>query len=76
MKTNKKNYNLLIGVAALIAIILIVAVIGYFVSRPKPFVIQGEVEATEYRVSGKVPGRVERFFADEGMKLPGANLER
>lgn len=69
MKTNKKNYNLLIGVAALIAIILIVAVIGYFVSRPKPFVIQGEVEATEYRVSGKVPGRVERFFADEGMMV-------
>ncbi|MGM9764285.1 MAG: HlyD family secretion protein [Candidatus Cryptobacteroides sp.] len=65
----KKNFSLLIGVAALIAIVLIVAVIGYFVSRPKPVVIQGEVEATEYRVSGKVPGRVERFMADEGMMV-------
>lgn len=65
----KKNFSLLIGVAALIGIVLIVAVIGYFVSRPKPVIIQGEVEATEYRVSGKVPGRVERFMADEGMMV-------
>ena len=53
----KKNYNLLIGVAALVAVVLIVAIVGYIVSRPKDVVIQGEAEATEYRVSGKVPGR-------------------
>ena len=55
----KKNYNLLIGVAALVAVVLIVAIVGYIVSRPKDVVIQGEAEATEYRVSGKVPGRIE-----------------
>lgn len=62
----KKNYNLMIGVGALIVIILVVAIIGYVVSRPKPFVIQGEAEATEYRVSGKVAGRIEEFRAEEG----------
>jgi HlyD family secretion protein len=62
----KKNYNLLIGVAALVAVVLIVAIVGYIVSRPKDLVIQGEAEATEYRVSGKVPGRIEEFRADEG----------
>ncbi|MBQ2330847.1 MAG: efflux RND transporter periplasmic adaptor subunit [Bacteroidales bacterium] len=62
----KKNYNLLIGVAALMAVVLIVAIVGYIVSRPKDVVIQGEAEATEYRVSGKVPGRIEEFRADEG----------
>lgn len=61
-----KNYSLLTGVIALIAIILAVSVIGYIVSRPKAIVIQGEAEATEYRVSGKVPGRIETFLADEG----------
>lgn len=61
-----KNYNLLIGVAALVAVVLIVAIVGYIVSRPKDVVIQGEAEATEYRVSGKVPGRIEEFRADEG----------
>ena len=58
MGQNKKSYNLVIGVVALLAIILMIAIIGYFVSRPKPLVIQGEAEATEYRVSGNVPGRI------------------
>ena len=62
----KKNYNLLIGVFALVGIILAVSIIGYIVSRPKDIVIQGEAEATEYRVSGKVPGRIEAFRAQEG----------
>ena len=62
----KKNYNLLIGVAALVAVVLSVSLIGYFVSRPKDAVIQGEAEATEYRVSGKIPGRIEEFRAEEG----------
>lgn len=65
----KKNYNLLIGVCALVAVVLIVSVAGYFVSRPKAVVIQGEAEATEYRVSGKVPGRIEEFRAQEGQAV-------
>ena len=28
--------------------------------------ITGEAEATEYRISGKVPGRIEMFLAEEG----------
>ena len=65
----KKNYNLLAGVIALVAVILIVSVVGYIVSRPKETVIQGEAEATEYRVSGKVPGRIEAFCAEEGQQV-------
>ncbi len=63
---NSRSYNLIIGVIALIVIILAIAVAGYFVSRPRPLVIQGEAEATEYRVSGKVPGRIETLFVKEG----------
>lgn len=65
----KKNYNLLTGVIALVAVVLIVSVVGFIVSRPKAIVIQGEAEATEYRVSGKIPGRVEEFRADEGQSV-------
>ena len=42
------------------------SIVGYIVSRPKEIVIQGEAEATEYRVSGKVPGRIEEFRGEEG----------
>lgn len=65
----KKNYSLLTGVIALVAVVLIVSVVGFIVSRPKAIVIQGEAEATEYRVSGKIPGRIEEFRADEGQSV-------
>ena len=65
----KNNYSLLTGVIALVAVILIVSIVGYIVSRPKETVIQGEAEATEYRVSGKVPGRIEEFRAEEGQMV-------
>ena len=35
----KKNYNLIAGVAGLVGLVLVVAVIGYMVSRPKDKVI-------------------------------------
>ena len=66
MDRKKKSYNLLIGIAALVAIVAAVALVGYIVSEPDPIVLQGQAEATEYRVSGKVPGRVEKFYAGEG----------
>ncbi len=66
MEQSKKSYNLVIGVVALLAIIVLIAVIGYFVSRPRPLVIQGEAEASEYRVSGKMAGRIETLFVKEG----------
>lgn len=66
MERIKKSYNLVIGIIALIAIVLAVSFAGYIVSRPKPMLIQGEAEATEYRISGKVPGRIEMFLASEG----------
>lgn len=65
----KKNYNITVGIAALVGIILIIAIVGYIVSKPKPLVIQGEVEASEYRVSGKVAGRIEEMYVKEGQSV-------
>ena len=66
MDRKKKSYNLLTGIIALLAIVTIVALVGYIVSKPEPIVLQGQAEAAEYRISGKVPGRVEMFYAGEG----------
>lgn len=67
MKNKNSSYNLLLGLLALIVIILVILVVGYIVSKDNgPKYIQGEAEATEYRVSGKVPGRIEEFRAVEG----------
>ena len=66
MKNKSKNYNLFIGLGVLLMIIFLIALVGYFLSRPKPMVLQGEAEASEYRVSGKVPGRIEKLYVKEG----------
>ncbi|MBR4817763.1 MAG: efflux RND transporter periplasmic adaptor subunit [Bacteroidales bacterium] len=65
----KKNYNLVIGIAALVAIVLIIAFVGYLVSKPKPHIIQGEAEATEYRISCMVPGHVTELYCREGQSV-------
>lgn len=64
-KTQKKG-NIWIGIGVLVALIAAVSVLGIIFSRPEEAVIQGEAEAAEYRISGKVPGRIEAFYAAEG----------
>lgn len=66
MDKKKRNYNIVVGLGALIGALLVIALIGYFVTRPKPMLIQGEAEASEYRVSGKVPGRIAELYVREG----------
>ena len=65
----KKNYNLVIGISALVTIVLIISFVGYLVSRPRPQVIQGETEATEYRISCMVPGHVTALYVREGQTV-------
>ncbi|MBR1576222.1 MAG: efflux RND transporter periplasmic adaptor subunit [Bacteroidales bacterium] len=62
----KKNYNLIIGLCALVAAVLLISLVGYWVSKPKPQLLQGEVEATDYRVSCMVPGHVTALYVREG----------
>ncbi|MBQ0087584.1 MAG: efflux RND transporter periplasmic adaptor subunit [Bacteroidales bacterium] len=62
----KKHYNVIIGLTVLIALLAVIALAGFFANKPKAMTLQGEAEATEYRVSGKVPGRVEEIYVREG----------
>ena len=53
----KKERSLVVGLIALIVIIVVLALIGLFLLKPEPQIIQGQAEATQVRVSGKLPGR-------------------
>ena len=68
MKKEKKG-SLLLGLAAMLIVVIIVALVGVFALQPEEILITGEAEATEYRVSGKVPGRIEMYLAEEGDKV-------
>ena len=71
----KKERSLVVGLIALIVIIVVLALIGLFLLKPEPQIIQGQAEATQVRVSGKLPGRVVEFMVEEGQHvLAGGTL--
>lgn len=69
METNQERDEskiLLISLCVIILVVVILAVVGFLlIDKPKE-VIQGQVEATAIKVSGKLPGRVEVFYVREG----------
>ena len=60
---------MVVGLIALIVIIVVLALIGLFLLKPEPQIIQGQAEATQVRVSGKLPGRVVEFMVEEGQHV-------
>lgn len=66
---HKNEGSLLLGLIALLTVVVIVAVVGMLSLRPEKILIQGEAEAAEYRVSGKVPGRIEMYLYEEGEQV-------
>lgn len=66
MKTKSQNSNMLLAFLTLLGVIAIVALVGFFMLSKGPDIIQGQAEATEYRVSSKVPGRIAEFRVKEG----------
>lgn len=60
----------LAGIAAGVAIILaIISLIAWFVIKPAPQLIQGEVVATTVKIASKVPGRIDSIFVEEGQAV-------
>jgi len=69
MDTKSQNTNMLLAFLALTAIIVVVAIAGFFILRKGPEIVQGQAEVTEYRVSSKVPGRILEFRVKEGQHV-------
>lgn len=57
---------MLVAFLTLLLVIAAVSLIGWIVLKPDPVILQGQAEAKEVRVSGKVPGRIEKFLTSEG----------
>lgn len=66
----KRVHNILSKafVIGLVAIVVI-SLIGILTMSRSHVVLQGQIEATEIRISGKLPGRVDTFFVAEGQTV-------
>lgn len=70
MENNKERKiaikNMIIAFCVMVAIILLIAIGGFFILKPEKEIFMGQAEAPELRISGKVPGRVVKFLVEEG----------
>jgi len=60
---------MLLAFSTLLLVIAILSFIGWIVLKPEPVMLQGQAEANEVRVSGKIPGRIDRFLVSEGIQV-------
>lgn len=69
MKTNKKNFNVIVVCTAIIAAVIVTVVIaGLLIPEPEE-IIQGQAETADYRISSKVPARIQAIRVSEGDKV-------
>jgi HlyD family secretion protein len=66
MSAKTQHNNILLAIIGFVAVIVVVALIGFFTLGRDPEVMQGQVEVSEYRVSSKVPGRILEIRVKEG----------
>ncbi|MBQ6162485.1 MAG: biotin/lipoyl-binding protein [Prevotella sp.] len=66
MSAKTQHNNILLAIIGFAAVVVIVAIIGFFAFDKSDEIIQGEVEVSEYRVSSKLPGRILELRVKEG----------
>ena len=57
-----------------IALIIIVALIGYHLKHSEPIILQGTAECTTYRASSKIAGRIEKMNLHDGQHVTKGEL--
>ncbi len=87
MSAKSQHNNILLAVLGFAAAVAIVGVIGFFAFGKADEIIQGEVEVGDYRVSCKLPARIEELRVKEGdyvhvgdtlaiLQIPEANAQQ
>lgn len=66
---SKKDKSLILTIVVILIILAALAIVGFLCLKPGPDTVQGQGEATEVRISGKLPGRVAEIFVEEGQKV-------
>ena len=66
---DKTKRYLSVAFVVVLAIVIVVSLIGMILLKKKPVILQGQIEATEIRISGKLPGRIDTFLVKEGQNV-------
>lgn len=68
-EVTKKDRALILTILVILLVIAALAIVGFLCIKPQPDTVQGQGEATEIRISGKLPGRVRHIYVEEGQHV-------
>ena len=57
-----KTKILLISFIVILLTILTLSILGILLMNDKDIILQGQIEAEEYNISGLLPGRIEKIY--------------
>ena len=63
-----KTRNFIIGLF-FTGLLIFILYTAWLITRPLPLEIQGEIEATQFRVASKIPGRIDSIAVKRGQKV-------
>lgn len=65
-EVTKKDRMLLLTILVIVLIVAAMAICGFLFIKQGPDTVQGQGDASEVRISGKMPGRVADLYVEEG----------
>lgn len=68
-QVSAKDKTLVITILVILAIVAGLAIVGFLCIKQGPDTVQGQCDATEIRISGKLPGRVMDIYVEEGQHV-------
>ncbi len=66
---NQNNRILLHTITVIIIVVAIISIFGMILSKESPQILQGEIDCTQIKISGKLLGRVEKLYTSEGAQV-------
>ena len=63
---NTENKLLLRITTLIVIIVAVISIFGMILYKDTPQILQGEIECTQVKISGKLLGRIEKFYVQEG----------
>lgn len=69
-----KRSNVIGVIAAVLVAAAIVSLMSWFIIKPAPTLIQGEVDATSYKASSKIAGRIDTMLVAQGQRVHKGQL--
>ena len=65
----KQKKQLAVAFMVVLVAVVVVSVIGIFALSNIPLILQLQIDSTEIRISGKLPGRIDTFLVKEGQNV-------